>query len=199
MQLVLQISQERRLLYPLLRARIHEGLSKILAHQAILPPEDICMALDSLDMIGSNALRSSNVAMSEDNYVTHENEKRSKLFHDENYVDSDADDCPSDIEDEGEKAIYRRETRKAIRNLLVLPSIISKLTVLLEVPHAQIFLGSVMVLHKFASTQGYNHVLIEIIALAGRPLEKIVENLQSDDDKVRRFEYITATLHCFHN
>ena len=157
------------------------------------------MALDSLDMIGSNALRSSKVALSDDNYGTHENEQRSKRVHDETYVDSDADDCPSDIEDEGEKAIYRRETRKAIRNLLVLPSIISKLTVLLEVPHAQIFLGSVMVLHKFASTQGYNHVLIEIIALAGRPLEKIVENLQSDDDKVRRFEYITATLHCFHN
>eukprot|EP00520_Triparma_pacifica_P017703 CAMPEP_0118632080 /NCGR_PEP_ID=MMETSP0785-20121206/248_1 /TAXON_ID=91992 /ORGANISM="Bolidomonas pacifica, Strain CCMP 1866" /LENGTH=1362 /DNA_ID=CAMNT_0006522815 /DNA_START=272 /DNA_END=4358 /DNA_ORIENTATION=- len=183
-KLVLQISQERCLLYPLLRARIHEGLSKILAHQPILPAEDICMALDAMDMIGSNALKSSNVAMSEEDYVAYEQEKRSRLFHDENYVDSDADDCPSDVEDEGEKAIYRRETRKAIINLLVLPSIVSKLTLLLEVPHAQIFLGSVMVLHKFASTQAYNHVLIEIISLAGRPLEKIVENLPSGDDKI---------------
>ena len=142
------------------------------------------MALDVLDVVGSNALRSSNVCMTEDDYKEYEQEKRSRLFHDESYVDEDASDCPDDIEDEGEKSIYRRETRKAIVGLFVQPKLIERLTNLLEIPHAQIFLGSVMVLHKFACTQSYNHVLIEIVAFAGRALEKVVENLQNQDEKI---------------
>ena len=181
---MLQISQERSLLLPIIRSRLHEGLGKILAHHHILPPDDVCLALEALDMLGLNSMRCCDVCMSEEDYIAYELMKRGNAFHDENYEDEDASDCPSDIEDESEKAYYRKNTRRAIIDYLVQPPLIQNLTTLLEIPNAQVFLGAIMVLHKFASTHGYNHVLIEVTALSGRALEHVVENLQSQDGRI---------------
>ncbi len=182
--LMLQIAKERSLLFSILRARIHEGLEKILSLYQRLPAEDICMALDVLDQMGMNALKCSDVNLSEEDYKVYDQNRRARLFHEEDAVDDDASACPSDIEDEGEKQYWRRSTRGAIRDLLVKPILIQHLTALLHVPHEQIFLGSVMILHKLACTQGFNHVLIEIIALAGRALEKVVEGINMQDSMI---------------
>jgi hypothetical protein len=183
-KLVLQIAGERSLLFSILRARVQEGLEKMLSLYASLPTEDICMALDVLDMIGANALKCSNSNMDEDDYVVYENNRRVRLFHDEDADDDDASACPDELEDENEKALYKKATRQAIVDLLVQPPLIEHVITCLYSSNPNVFLGAVMVLHKMACTQGYNNVLIEVIAFAGRALDKVVENLQSQDPNI---------------
>ena len=183
--LFLQISKERCLLFSILRSRSHEGLEKILAHSNQLPAEDICLALDCLDTLGANALKASDANMTEDDYAIYENNRQARLYHDEDASDDDASACPDELEDETEKKRYKKATRGAIVELLVQPLLLQHIIVCLESLNPNLFLGAVMVLHKFACTQGYNNVLIELIAYAGRALEKVVTALQHQDPNIQ--------------
>ncbi|GMH72912.1 hypothetical protein TrST_g2508 [Triparma strigata] len=179
--LSLQLAQERSLLLPLVRSLIHEGLQKILDNASILPSEDVCMCLEVLDVLGAMSCKSCDISMSHEDYVQYEQMKRSRLYHDENYVDPEASDCPNDIEDEGEKAFYRKATREAVTEVFVQPHLITSLVNLLEKPDASTFLGTVLVLHKFGSTWSFRHVLTILCSYSGRGLEYVVSQLQSDN------------------
>ena len=188
-KLALQLASKRSLLFPILRTRVQEGLEKIIRSHHNLPPADVCLALDVVDTIGYNSLKSSNNNMNEDDYEQQRLNRQAENFHrredlmtgDDNDTDSD---CPSDMEDEGEKDYYRRITRATIKDLLVTPTFVQSLTDLLHVEQNQIFLGAVMTIHKLACTQGYNVVLIEMIALAGKALSQIIENLHNQHQTI---------------
>ncbi|GMH76323.1 hypothetical protein TL16_g07037 [Triparma laevis f. inornata] len=183
--LSLQLAQERSLLLPLIRSLIHEGLQKILDNASILPSEDVCMCLEVLDVLGAMSSKSCDISMSNDDYVRYEQMKRGRLYHDKNYVDPDASDCPADIEDENEKVYYRKATREAVTEVLVQPHLITSLVNLLEKPDASTFLGTVLVLHKFGSTWSFRHVLAILCSYSGRGLEYVVSQLQSDNTAIQ--------------
>ena len=136
---MLQVASKRSLLYPILRSRLHLGLEKIIREVGRLPPGDICLALDVVDVMAHSALKASNNNMTEEDYEVERQQRQAERYHRQNsngnsngnsnsngnghdkdgegYGDSDSDsssDCPSDMEDDGEREYYRRSTRAAI-------------------------------------------------------------------------------------